>query len=95
MSDVWRDESEDKKQEYMKYPDEEAAKKEAENEVYHTFNLRKELLWDEVTREIKKLPETLSNSLIEIFKLNRDLDGVINKFSFLAFAAQENREKLQ
>jgi hypothetical protein len=33
----------------MKYLDEESAEREAENEVYHTFNLRRDLLWDRVT----------------------------------------------
>jgi len=95
MSDTWKEEFEEKKKEFMQYLSEEAAEKEAENEVYHTFNLRRNLLWDEITKDVKKLPENLSNALIEIAKLNKELDGVINKFSFLGFTTQEHREKLR
>lgn len=95
ISDVWNEEFEEKKKELMKYLDEKKAEKEAENEVYHTFNLRRELLWDEMTKNIKKLPENLSNALIRIADLNRDLKGVIDKFSFLGFTTQEHREKLR
>ena len=95
MSDTWKEEFEEKKKEFMQYLNEEAAEKEAENEVYHTFNLRRDLLWDEITKDVKKLPENLSNALIEIAKLNKELDGVINKFSFLGFTTQEHREKLR
>jgi len=38
ISDTW--EFEEKKRELMKYLDEKAAEEEAENEVYHTFNLK-------------------------------------------------------
>jgi len=79
----------------MKYLSEEKAEREAENEVYHIFNLKRELLWDEITKDIKKLPENLSNALIKIADLNRDLKGVIDKFSFLGFTTQEHREKLR
>jgi len=95
MSDTWKEEFEEKKKEYMERLDEKAAEEEAANEVYHTYNLRKELLWDEITKDAKKLPENLSNALIETAKLNKELDGVINKFSFLAFTMQEHKEKLR
>jgi type I restriction enzyme M protein len=95
ISDTWKEEFEEKKRELLKYLDEKTAEREAENEVYHTFNLKKELLWDEITKNIKKLPENLSNALIKIADLNIDLKGVIDKFSFLAFTMQEHREKLR
>ena len=95
VSDTWKEEFEEKKQELMKYLNEKDAEKEAENEVYHTFNLKRELLWDEITKDIKKLPENLSNALIKIAELNGELKGVIDKFSFLGFTTQEHREKLR
>jgi type I restriction enzyme M protein len=95
ISDTWREEFEEKKQEFVKYLDEKSAEKEAENEVYHTFNLRRDLLWDRITEDIKKLPENLSNALIKIAELNPELKGVIDKFSFLGFTTQEHREKLR
>lgn len=95
ISDTWQEEFEEKKQEFMKYLDEKSAEKEAENEVYHTFYLRRDLLWDRITGDIKKLPENLSNALIKIAELNPELKGVIDKFSFLGFTSQEHREKLR
>jgi type I restriction enzyme M protein len=95
ISDTWQEEFEEKKKEFMKYLDEKSAEKEAENEVYHTFNLRKDVLWDRITEDIKKLPENLSNALIKIAELNPELKGVIDKFSFLGFTTQEHREKLR
>lgn len=94
ISDTWKEEFEEKKRELMQYLDEKSAEKEAENEVYHTFNLKRELLWDEITKDIKKLPENLSNALIKIAELNPELKGVIDKFSFLGFTTQEHRVKL-
>ena len=95
VSDAWEEEFEKEKQKLLKYLDEKSAEKEAEHEVRHTFNLRRELLWGEITKDIKKMPENLSNALIKIADLNRDLKGVIDKFSFLGFTTQEHREKLR
>jgi type I restriction enzyme M protein len=95
ISDTWQEEFEEKKKEFMKYLDEKSAEKEAENEVYHTFNLRRDLLWDKITEDIRRLPENLSNALIKIAELNPELKGVIDKFSFLGFTTQEHREKLR
>jgi type I restriction enzyme M protein len=95
ISDTWKEEFKEKKRELLKYLDEKTAEREAENEVYHTFNLKRELLWDEITKNIKKLPENLSNALIKIAGLNKDLKGVIDKFSFIRFTTQEHREKLR
>lgn len=75
---------------------EEEAGKEAEKEVYHTFNIPKQLLWDEVTKDVKNLPERLATSISETAKLNPQLQGVINRVDFLEFARnQENRELLR
>jgi type I restriction enzyme M protein len=95
VSDTWKEEYEDKKEELLKYMEETKAEKEAEKEVWHTFNLKRELLWDAITTDIVKLPENLSNALIKIADLNSELKGVIDKFSFLNFTTQEHREKLR
>jgi type I restriction enzyme M protein len=95
VSDTWKEEFEQKKQDLLKYLDESEATKEAENVVYHTFNLKRELLWDEITRDNKKLPENLSETLRKIADLNTELRGVIDRISFLDFARQENKEKLR
>lgn len=95
VSDTWMEEFEAKKKEMMKYLSEKDAEAEAEKEVWHTFNLKRELLWDSITGDVVKLPENLSNALIKTAELNKDLKGVIDKFSFLGFTAQEHREKLR
>ncbi len=95
ISDTWKVEFEEKKKDLLKYMDDEAAEKEGEKEVWHTFNLKREFLWDQITNDIVKLPENLSNALIKIADLNKDLKGVIDKFSFLNFTTQEHKEKLR
>lgn len=95
ISDVWKEEFEEKKKELMKYLSEEEAEKEAENEVYHTFNLTKDLLWENITQDLRRLPENLSQALIKIAELNPELKNVINRYNFLEFTSQEHREKLR
>ncbi|MEM3447903.1 MAG: class I SAM-dependent DNA methyltransferase [Nitrososphaerota archaeon] len=74
----------------------EEAREEAERDVWHTFNIPKNYLWDEVTKNLKDLPENLANAISEIAKLNKELQGVINRVDFLEFARnQENRELLR
>ncbi|MEM0172447.1 type I restriction-modification system subunit M [Thermofilum sp.] len=75
---------------------EKEAEKEAEKEVYHAFNIPKEYLWDEVTKSVRDLPEKLATAISEVAKLNKELQGVINRVDFLEFARnQENRELLR
>jgi len=96
MSDVWKEEFEELKKKFIeKGATEEQAEKEAEKDLWHTYTLRRDLLWDEITKDVKKLPENLSNALREIAELNKDLKGVIERFNFLAFTTQEHREKLR
>ena len=72
------------------------AEEEAEKEAYHTFNIPKEYLWDEITKDVRSLPERLGTGIREIAKLNKELQGVINRVDFLEFARnQENRELLR
>jgi type I restriction enzyme M protein len=63
---------------------------------FYTFNIPREFLWDEITKSVRDLPERLATAISEIAKLNRELDGVINRVDFLEFARnQENRELLR
>ena len=77
------------------------SEKEAEEEAektadFYTFNIPREFLWDEVTKDIRNLPERLATAISEVAKLNRELDGVLNRVDFLEFARnQENRELLR
>jgi len=62
----------------------------------YTFKIPKQFLWDEITRDVKNLPERLATAISEVAKLNKELQGVINRIDFLEFARnQENRELLR
>jgi len=98
LNDVWKSEKRQVKERLIKEIGltEKEAEEEAEKEVYHTFNIPKEYLWDEITKDVKKLPEKLATSISEIAKLNKELQGVIDRVDFLEFARnQENRELLR
>ena len=98
LNDVWKSEKQQIKEKLIKEAglSEEEAEEEAEKEVYHTFNIPKQYLWDEVTKDVKNLPEKLAIAISEVAKLNPELDGVINRVDFLEFARnQENRELLR
>ena len=97
MSDVWKDEFEEKKKELIEKfgLNRNAAEREAEKDVYHTYNLRRGLLWEEVTKDVRRLPENLSNALREVAELNEELKGILDRFNFLEFTVQEHREKLR
>jgi len=70
--------------------------KEMEKADYYTFNIPKQFLWDEITKDVKTLPEKLATAISEIAKLNTELQGVINRVDFLEFARnQENRDLLR
>ena len=55
----------------------EEAETEADRSDYYTFNIPKKCLWDEVTRDVRKLPERLAEAIKETAKLNPELQGVI------------------
>ncbi len=98
LNDLWKTEKQQVKERMLKEfgLSEEEAEEEAEKEVHHTFNIPKQFLWNEVTKEVKTLPERLATSIGEIAKLNPQLQGVINRVDFLEFARnQENRELLR
>ncbi len=98
LNDVWKSEKKQIKEKLIKEIglDEKEAEEEAEKEVYHTFNIPRECLWDEIIKDVKKLPERLATSISQIAKLNKELQGVIDRVDFLEFARnQENRELLR
>jgi len=97
LNDVLKYEKQQMKERLIKeagLPEKEA---EAEAEKFeYSFNIPKEFLWDEVTKDVKNLPERLATSISEIAKLNKELQGVIDRVDFLEFARnQENRELLR
>ncbi len=100
LNDVWKSEKEKLKERIMKevgLPEREA-EEEAEKtlEVSHIFNVPRNCLWDEVTKDVKRLPERLATAISELAKRNKELQGVIDRVDFLEFArSQGNRELLR
>lgn len=99
LNDLWKTEKLQAKRRLIKEAGLSEAEAEEEAErvgTYHTFDIPKEYLWDEITKDVKNLPEKLATGISEIAKLNKELQGVINRVDFLEFARnQENRELLR
>jgi type I restriction enzyme M protein len=99
LNDVWKKERERAKARLIEEGG--LTEKEAEDEVdkstdFYTVNIPKKYLWYEVTKDVKNLPEKLATSISEIAKLNKELQGVLDRENFLEFARnQENRELLR
>ncbi|MDI6708905.1 MAG: class I SAM-dependent DNA methyltransferase, partial [Candidatus Thermoplasmatota archaeon] len=98
LSDLWKLEKAKFKERLTRESGltEEEAEKELEKVEFFTFNIPKQYLWDEITKDVKNLPEKLASGISEIAKLNKELQGVINRVDFLEFArTQGNRELLR
>jgi type I restriction enzyme M protein len=98
LNDLWKVERNRTKERLIKETglSEDEAEKELEKIDFFTFKIPKKYLWDEVTKDVKDMPKNLASAINEIAKLNKDLQGVINRVDFLEFARnQENRELLR
>lgn len=74
LNDSWKIEKSQAKERLIKeagLPEREA-EEEAEKETFHTFNIPKQYLWDEITTDVKNLPEKLATETGEIPKLKRN-----------------------
>ena len=98
LNDVWENEKRQVKERLIKKVglSEKEAEEEAKKEDYYTFYIPKRFLWDEITKDVKNLPEKLATAISEVAKANKELQGVIDRVDFLEFARnQENRELLR
>jgi type I restriction enzyme M protein len=99
LNDLWKVEKLQYVQRLVKEAklSEKDAEEEAEKtDVYHSFSIPKQFLWDEATKDVSDLPQRLATAIGETAKLNKELQGVINRVDFLEFARnQENRELLR
>jgi len=99
LNDVWKGERQHYKERLMKEAS--MSEKEAEewvdkSEDVYTINIPREFLWDEITLDVKSLPERLATGISEVARRNKELQGVIDRVDFLEFARnQENRELLR
>jgi type I restriction enzyme M protein len=97
LNDQWKTERLQYKERLLKEAGLSNAEAEVEVEKFdYSYKIPKQYLWDEVTRDVKNLPERLATAISETAKLNPQLQGVINRVDFLEFARnQENRELLR
>jgi len=98
LNDVWENEKQQVKGRLVREAGltEKEAEEEAKTRYHYTLYVPKRFLWDEITKDVKNLPEKLATGISEIAKANKELQGVIDRVDFLEFARnQENRELLR
>ncbi len=93
MSDKWKEEYQRKVEELVEEGiPREIAEEEAKRPDFHSFALPEEFLWDEIRKDVNKLPEKLSNAIKKISELNPELRGIFDTVEFISFTL--NRENL-
>jgi len=97
ISDKWKIEFESAYREALKDGlSEEEAREEAKSGVYHDFDLPEEFLWDNVRKDVNRLPERLSECLKVLAERNPELKDVIDRADFIQFTTStENFEILR
>jgi type I restriction enzyme M protein len=74
----------------------EEAEQEAKNSVYHDFDLPEELLWDNIKKDVNRLPENFSKAMKALAELNPELKDIVESVDFVQFASsRENTEILR
>jgi type I restriction enzyme M protein len=97
ISDKWEVEFEEAYGEALRDGlSEEEAREEAKSGVYHDFDLPEEFLWDNIRKDVNRLPERLSECLKVLAERNPELKDVIDRADFIQFATStENFEILR
>ena len=97
MSDKWKVEFEQAYREALEDGlSEEEARREAASAIFHEFDLPEEYLWDNIRKEVSRLPEKFSEALKVIAERNPDLKDVFEAIDFMQFASsRENAEILR
>ncbi len=72
------------------------AKKEAKNETYHDFIIPEEYLWENIRKDVNKLPENFSKGLKTLAEKNPELKDILDTTDFIQFTTnRENSEILR
>ena len=75
---------------------EEEAKKEAKNSIYHDFDISEELLWENIRKDPARIPENFSHAMKVLAEKNPELRGVFENIDFVQFTtSRENAEVLR
>ena len=74
----------------------EEAKKEAQNAIYHDFDISEELLWENIRKDPARLPENFSKAMKILAERNPGLKDVFENVDFVQFTTnRENAEVLR
>lgn len=97
VSDKWEKEFEDAYKEALESGlNEKEANEEAKQSVYHEFDLPEEFLWENIRKDVNKLPERLSQALKTLAERNPELKNVVDSADFIQFTiSTENFEILR
>lgn len=97
VSDKWEVEFESAYREALRDGlSEEEARQEVKSSVYHDFDLPEEFLWDNIRKDVNRLPERLSECLKALAERNPELKDIVDRTDFIQFAASiENFEILR
>jgi type I restriction enzyme M protein len=97
ISDLWTVEYEKTQVELIqKGIPEEIASQEARKDMYHDFSIPTNYLWDEIRKDVAKLPEKFSDGLRALAEANEPVRDVLNNADFIQFArSRENSEILR
>ena len=75
---------------------EKEAKQEAKNATYHDFVIPEDFLWENIRKEVSKLPEKFSEALKVLADKNQELKDVLDNMDFIQFTTnRENAEMLR
>lgn len=75
---------------------EEEAEEEAKSSIYHEFDLPEKFLWENLRKDVARLPERLAECLKTLAERNPELKDVVDRGDFLQFArSSENAEILR
>jgi type I restriction enzyme M protein len=97
ISDKWEIEFEEAKREALEDGlSEKEADEEARKASYHDFDLPEEYLWDNIRRDVSRLPEKMSKALKVVAERNVELKDVVDSVDFIQFtSSNENAEILR
>jgi len=69
---------------------------EAQNSIYHDFDISKELLWEEIRKDPARIPENFSQAMKNLSERNPELKDVFENVDFVQFTTnRENAEILR
>jgi len=97
LSDKWEFEYKKAYEEAIKDGlSEKEAEEEAKSSTFHDFDFPAEFLWENIRKDVNKLPEKLSRALKTLAEMNPEIRDVIDRSDFMQFTiSRENFEILR